>query len=226
MNTLNIYNTFFLGLYFCLAIGCQHTTTSKTQRGDIHLTYAHKNALTAQLNQVYDRDQECRQLVSSTIEKYGLRSKQILKLAKQMDSIDALNLKIVGAIIEKHGWLGSKTVGIKGNSALFLAIQHAEKKDRAFFLPILRKAVQDKVANKQDLALMEDRVALDQGKKQRYGTQIGMNPKTNKYYLLPLENPERVDQRRSEMGLIPITDYLSQWQINWKNNGSSHKLVD
>lgn len=66
------------------------------------------------------------------------------------------------------------------------------------------------------MAKLEDRVAIHQGKKQLYGTQIGMDERTGKYYLLPLEDPDNVDNRREKMGLGPIAAYLSQWQVEWQ----------
>lgn len=79
----------------------------------------------------------------------------------------------------------------------------------------MRKAVEHGAAAKKDLSLLEDRVAIEQGREQIYGTQIGLNDKTNKYYLLPLKNPNGVNKRRAQMGLSPISTYLSQWQIEW-----------
>ncbi|RAJ19756.1 DUF6624 domain-containing protein [Pedobacter cryoconitis] len=215
MNFLSLYRFSFLSLSLFLGSCYQNGLTSKAPEG-VTITNEKKQMLTKELNKVYEEDQKCRLLVSSTISKYGLKSVQILKIAKNMNRVDSLNIIIVKSIIKKYGWLGSETVGTKGNSAIFLVIQHSEKSDRAYFLPIMRDAVRKNRANKQDLALLEDRVATDQGKKQLYGTQIGLDTKTNNYYLMPLENPGKVDERRSKMGLIPIADYLSQWQIDLK----------
>ncbi|MBU2266481.1 MAG: hypothetical protein KKB15_00015 [Bacteroidetes bacterium] len=46
------------------------------------------------------------------------------------------------------------------------------------------------------MAKLEDRVAVDQGHK-TYGTQVGMDEKTEKYYVFPIENPKEVDKRRA-----------------------------
>lgn len=46
-------------------------------------------------------------------------------------------------------------------------------------------------------------MALGEGRKQTYGSQIGFDESTNKYYVLPLEDPDRVDQRRASVGLRP-----------------------
>jgi hypothetical protein len=58
-------------------------------------------------------------------------------------------------------------------------------------------------------------VALRKGGKQIYGSQIGTYPKTGEYYLLPLSDPDNVDKRRSEVGLGPLQEYLSRWNMTW-----------
>ena len=58
-------------------------------------------------------------------------------------------------------------------------------------------------------------MALSEGKKQIYGSQIGRNIKTNKFYVQALEDPDNVDKRRSEVGLGSLGDYVKNWDINW-----------
>ncbi|QNK64567.1 hypothetical protein H7F33_08840 [Pedobacter sp. PAMC26386] len=70
-------------------------------------------------------------------------------------------------------------------------------------------------AEASSLALLEDRVSLKEGKKQVYGSQIMRNNKTGKYYVEQMEDPENVDKRRTEVGLSPIKEYVSQWGISW-----------
>ena len=83
------------------------------------------------------------------------------------------------------------------------------------YLPMMRDAVKSGKAKRSSLALLEDRVALKQGRKQVYGSQISWNMKTNTYYVLPLADPDAVDKRRAEMGLPPLQIYLSNWQMKW-----------
>ena len=79
----------------------------------------------------------------------------------------------------------------------------------------MREAVKNKNANSSSLALLEDRVALREGRKQMYGSQIGYDDKTNKSYVLPLEDPDNVDKRRAEVGLGLLSDYVKRWDIIW-----------
>jgi hypothetical protein len=57
--------------------------------------------------------------------------------------------------------------------------------------------------SRQDLAYLTDRVLVNDGKKQRYGTQMGMN-----FEPQPIEDAGNVDQRRAEVGLPPLAEYV------------------
>lgn len=93
--------------------------------------------------------------------------------------------------------------------------QHSNVETQLKYLPMLRDAVKKGNANAGDLALLEDRVALRQNKKQIYGSQIGWNKETEQYYVFPIVNPEKVDERRAGVGLRPLSKYLDHWDLNW-----------
>ncbi|PZP40871.1 MAG: hypothetical protein DI598_18930 [Pseudopedobacter saltans] len=116
--------------------------------------------------------------------------------------------------MDTKGWLGADKIGKKGNQTLFLVIQHSDKATQEKYLPMMREAVKEGKAQPDNLALLEDRVALKQGKPQIYGSQVGSDS-TGKYFVFPLLDPENVDKRRAEVGLPPLSDYLSYWQATW-----------
>jgi hypothetical protein len=86
------------------------------------------------------------------------------------------------------------------------------------YLPLMRDAVKNKNASPKDLALLEDRTAISQGKKQIYGSQIGRNDSTQKFFVRPIEDPDNVDKRRASIGLEPMAEYLTRWDILWNLN--------
>lgn len=208
----------YLSLVFLITVSCRNSSIETQSRDEITerpIDSIEIKRLIIELNQVYDNDQEVRKLAMMAINEHGMRSEQVKTLGLEMDQMDSVNQKTVKAIIDQYGWLGSDIVGTKGNSALFLVIQHSDDETREAVLPILREALRNGSASAQDLSKLEDRVAISKGDKQVYGTQIGFDEKTNKYYLLPLTDPDNVDERREKMGLIPISLYLSEWQIDW-----------
>ena len=77
---------------------------------------------------------------------------------------------------------------------------------------MMREAVKNKQAIAGNLALLEDRVALREGRKQIYGSQL-ITDSTNKTKLQPIEDPDHVDERRAAVGLGPLAEYLKQFNI-------------
>jgi hypothetical protein len=171
--------------------------------------------LAQRLDSILKEDQEGRKQLDGLAAKYGWESKEIQALWKSINLKDSLNLIKVTAILDQYGWLGPDVVGGSGNSALFLVIQHSDQKTQEKYLPMMREAVKNGKAHGSSLALLEDRVALRQGKKQIYGSQIGRDTEKNTHYVLPLEDPDNVDKRRAKVGLAPLSDYVSHWQIKW-----------
>lgn len=98
---------------------------------------------------------------------------------------------------------------------MFLVIQHADLAMQIKYLPMMKEAVKKGDVPKSELALLEDRIRIAQGKKQIYGSQIGRNPQTGKYFVKPIIEPEKVNNRRAKVGLQPIEKYVKHWGINW-----------
>ena len=171
--------------------------------------------LAAQLDSIYNEDQKYRLQIDGIEKKYGLESNEMKDHWKIINQKDSINLSKVKSLLDSYGWLGTDIVGRQGNSTLFLVIQHSDQRTQEKYLPMMREAVKNGKATGSSLALLEDRVALGQGKKQIYGSQIGRNNETKLYYVLPLEDPDNVDKRRAEVGLQPLAEYVNRWQIKW-----------
>lgn len=160
-------------------------------------------------------DQTIRNQYIAATKKLGYSHSTVDSLGKIMLYKDSVNLIKVTKILDEKGWLGKDKVGEQANQALFLVVQHADLKTQEKYLPMMREAVKKGNATGSSLALLEDRVALRQGKKQIYGSQIYRNEQTNKHYVAALEDPDNVDKRRTEVGLGLIADYVKQWDIVW-----------
>jgi hypothetical protein len=105
--------------------------------------------------------------------------------------------------VAKHGWPGKRIVGVDGANAAWVLVQHADA-DVAFQAECASKMEPlvkiGEVAGK-DFAFLFDRVALAQGRPQRYGTQLDGDD------IAPLEDPKRVDERRRSVGLGTLAEY-------------------
>jgi hypothetical protein len=152
-------------------------------------------------------------------EKYGLFSKEVDTVWLLMNKTDSINQVKVKTILDKYGWLGISKIGNQCSSTVHRVIQHSDLNTQEKYLPLIREAVKNKEAKPRDLATLEDRVALRQGKKQIYGTQIGQDKKSLKYYVSPLEDPDNVDNRRAQVGLEPLSmvleSYFETWHLKW-----------
>ncbi|WP_396147804.1 DUF6624 domain-containing protein [Flavobacterium sp.] len=171
--------------------------------------------LQAELLAIYEDDQDIRRTFIKAQKDYGYQSKIVDSLGRIMMQKDSINLIKVTKILDKHGWVGADKVGGQANQTLFLVIQHSDLPTQQKYLPMMREAVKNKNASSSALALLEDRVALGEGKKQIYGSQIGFDKETNTNYVLPLEDPDTVDQRRASVGLGLLADYVKNWNIVW-----------
>lgn len=172
--------------------------------------------LADRLDSIYNEDQKYRQMIGDIDKKYGYESNEMKNLWNTIRQKDSINLIKVTAILDKHGWLGADVVGGKGNTTLFLVIQHSDQKTQEKYLPVMREAVKNGKASGSSLALLEDRVALGQGKKQIYGSQIHRDQKTGKYFVAPIEDEPNVNKRRASVGLEPLEEYVKHWNIDYK----------
>jgi hypothetical protein len=184
----------------------------------VNCSYAQKkfnDSLILALDTISRDDEVCRIQLEPTISKYGNDSKELKDLYRSMQIKDSINVQKITAILDKYGWLSPGIIGDEGNATLFIVIQHSELPVQIKYLPMLRDAVNKGNAKARHLALLEDRVALRQGKEQVYGSQVAWDMKTNKHYVLPLVDPDNVDKRRAEVGLPPLSEYLQNWGTSW-----------
>ena len=173
------------------------------------------------LDNIFHDDQDARQQINDIGKEHGWESKELKKHLKLIKAQDSINIIKIKKILDEHGWLGADVIGNQGSSTLFLVIQHSDLETQNKYLPMMREAVIKGNAKGSDLAFLEDRVALRKGDKQIYGTQIAPDPETGKYIVLPLFDPENVDERRAKAGLGTMQNYISGFGVTW--DGEEYK---
>lgn len=190
-----------LGASVILALGC-----ATTKHPDV--------SLKDELEAMYDTDQSHRSEMHEVGKKYGHSSPEMMELWKKQQPIDEANIKRLVEFIETHGWPGRRLVGDKASTAAFLVLQHANYTYQKRYLPLLRKAVADRELRADSLALLEDRVLMNEGKKQLYGSQLQTNAKgVLEFY--PIEDELNVDKRRQSVGLEPLAEYAKQFGLEY-----------
>jgi hypothetical protein len=169
-------------------------------------------ALREELLRMMKVDQEARFKIVELMKKRSLQNPNDVRAGltseelKEVNEIDARNLQRMKEIIAQHGWPGLALVGKDGAGAAWLLVQHGDT-DRAFQQKCLElmKAAPPGDVEKRHIAYLTDRVLVGQKKKQVYGTQLD-----GKGNPLPLEEPEKVDERRAALGMEPLAEYLKQ----------------
>lgn len=131
-------------------------------------------------------------------------------------NIDRENLVKVVSLIEKCGMPTLNEVDQQQMSAIWLVFQHADNYHRKKYLPQLKKSAQNGDLRKSHMALMEDRILMMDGKPQIYGSQISEDRENGGWKIYDLQNPETVDKRRAEIGMQPLSEYVKQWDIEFK----------
>jgi len=81
----------------------------------------------------------------------------------------------------------------------------------------MRLEIEKENADPRNYAFLTDRVLINTGKKQLYGTQTLFNFNTAQAYPKALEDSINVNERRAQMELEPIEEYL---------NGMSQRTYD
>ncbi len=164
---------------------------------------------------IYEDDQEIRKDFMKIYTEKGSGHKLVDSIGKIMIYKDSLNLIKISKILDEKGWVGKDVVGAQANETLYLVIQHSPLQYQQKYLPMMREAVKKGNANSRNLAYLEDRIALREGKRQIYGSQIAINSITGKSHISPLQDPDNVDKRRAEVGLGPIANYAKKNGLVW-----------
>ena len=191
------------------------TTNAKIEEPSVDPDAAIDRALQIELLAIFNEDQDGRRKLDALERQGDSDSSEVKALWKEISEKDDANLPKVTAILDRRGWPGPALVGKKANEAVFLVIQHADLATQQKYLPMMRAAVREGKAEAGRLALLEDRVALGEGRRQVYGSQLMSLPKTGICILRPLDDPDHVDERRAAVGLQPLAEYLKHWNIVW-----------
>jgi len=186
---------------------------------------SNSSALKSKLEKLFDDDQKIRVILDSLINLHGYESPTVKSYIKEtMMEIDSVNTVEVISILNTYGWLGIDKVGMKGNAALFVIIQHGSLKTQETYLPMLRTSVKQGKSSPINLGMLEDRIALSKHKKQVYGTQL-WTKEDGSLFIAPVITPDKLDERRKKIGLEPIADYAKAHGFEWNLDNYKKEIV-
>jgi len=113
-------------------------------------------------------------------------------------------------IVAEHGWPGRSMVGSDGANAAFLLLQHSGPDIQRECLAALRDAVAGGDANPEHLAAVSDRIELESGELQIFGTHLALDDDGAHIPLVGVIDPDDLDDRRTQLGLQPWAAYIEQ----------------
>lgn len=162
--------------------------------------------LKKELDSIYKSDQIIREYINSRTS--DLRKAQIeIELEYKFENIndayikmiknDSTNIKRIEYLIKKYGYAGKSLVGEPTNETMWYVIQHSDKIKK--YYPIIKTAGKTNELPKKLVAKMYDRILINEGKEQIYGTQgriVYMRNKTTGKeeffkYIVPIKNSKK-----------------------------------
>lgn len=144
---------------------------------------------------------------------------------KEMAKLHNRNAELLNQIIDSIGYPTVDKVGKEASEAAWLIIQHSIGQPtfmkKCLFL--LKEAVEEKKASPINLAYLSDRIAVFEGKPQRYGTQFDWNENGE---LCPQAFDERskVNKRRKAVGLNSLEEQIEFMKERAKNENQTPPL--
>lgn len=128
------------------------------------------------------------------------------------DSVYTTHQKRLKQIFDKWGFVGFDLAGEEGSRNFWVMVQHSDHSPD-FQQEVLEKMkieVEKGNAIPSDYGLLVDRVRLNTGQKQVFGTQLAYSKETGQAYPRNLEDSLNVNKRRISIGLEPIEEYLNR----------------
>jgi hypothetical protein len=123
--------------------------------------------------------------------------------------IDTQNKSLIISIIEKCGWLSIDTAQIND---VFLLIQHMDSNIMARYYPVFIEYYKVGALSNLNFARMIDRLLMNNGFEQIYGTQVVDQSFYN------IKDVKNVNKRQQELGLSSIEEAARRFGFEYKLN--------
>ncbi len=166
------------------------------------------------LAEVWERDQSVRHQMLALTKAVTVEGRMdlidsLLAVHNEQERIDAENRAIVESLLQ--GGL-PENLAPESYKTIWIVIDHASLEMQQRHLPLVEQMVAQQLIAASEYACLFDRVAMSQNRPQRYGSQSVQFGKHDamRLYLWPIEDLEKVDVLRAEMGMQSIAEYLRQ----------------
>jgi len=128
-----------------------------------------------------------------------------------MESVHLRNAERLSAIIREHGWPTKTLVLEDGADAAWRILQHAISRPtlQREGLMLMRELAGRGEVKAAQVAMLEDRICVLEGRPQVYGTQFDWDVK-GEMSPLPMQDAATVNERRRRVGLDSLEERTSQ----------------
>ncbi len=187
-------------------------------------SYANYNVpLCELLDSMYEVDQRCRNKTDRFINHHNFADSVLdLQLWSEVKKVDKYNYTILDSFFKHYGYIGYNLAGTSGENHFWLLIQHQDKHPgfQDSVLVRMKIEVERNNANKINFAYLTDRVKLNTGQLQVYGTQMIVNDESNSFVPRPCIDLDKLNERRKSVGLSTIEEYTKT--MNTNHSGMLH----
>ncbi len=132
--------------------------------------------------------------------------------AVRAHDVDTQSLATMKRVVADYGWVDSHRFGDDISEQAWTLVQHADR-DPAFqqqVLLIMEKYLDSGGLKNRHYAYLWDRVAVNHGQRQRYGTQPVWECHEDGLRLQPMQYPGTVNERRSAFGMNTVEEQLAE----------------
>ena len=164
------------------------------------------------LAEVWNDDQQPRhQLVeltkAVTVEGRTELIDSLIRVNDIVERNDAKNIKVIDKILKQGLPQGLTEESYK---TIWIVIDHAPLEKQEQYLPLVEQMATEGYVGVDEYAILYDRVAMEQNRHQRYGSQLVQfdNAEAMQLYVWPIEDVEKLDSLRSAVGLSSFYNYL------------------
>ncbi len=178
---------------------------------EIKLTEEDKKLILEELSEINEVDQQFAGLPPEEMRaEYGNERAWEIFL-EQRDSVGLVNQGRIKALYQQYGYLGEKKIGEEGASDFWISIQHADN-DVEFqqeMLEAMQKEIENGSQDKYHYAMLEDRVNVNLGKPQRFGSQLEYNELGQAIPKNGLVDSANVEVLRAEYDMPTFKEYYN-----------------
>ena len=186
--------------------------------------------MTKKIKEMNERYHRYRAKSSEIYKEKGWNSQEMADNDVKIKADDKTNCMEARSLFYDYGLPTISKVGEELAHQFWLIVVQCNE-DEAFQQSVLRQmydAMGEGDYSTKDYAYLTDRVRVNRGKEQIYGTQVKYNEQKKTYEPYDLKDVNSVDQRRLMMGLEPMKKYINKMNLKYeaspKRNSAPKRL--